>query len=303
MLFSRYGQSLIVQAPAKLNLFLEILAKRSDGYHELESLLVSVGLYDTISFTDEETGRVCLSCFQTGSPVRSDGDSFVSIPGGHQNLVVRAANLLKDYAGIGRGVRIKLQKRIPAAAGLAGGSSDAAATLMALNRFWNLSLTGGELHELGSQLGSDVPFFLGRSAAAICRGRGERVEPVSLTLGLHFVIVCPSVGLSTAAVYRRCRVNEQPCSAVPLVDALRTSRLGQAARLLHNSLQSAAEDLKSEVRRMSLRLSKQPVLGHLMSGSGTACFGLCANQRQALLVAARLRAARIGCVFAVRCQP
>jgi 4-diphosphocytidyl-2-C-methyl-D-erythritol kinase len=300
MWFNQRDRLLVVQAPAKLNLFLEILAKRADGYHELETLMVCVGVYDTLSFMEEVSGRIRLNCFTAATGSLAARLAVDKVPDGEENLVVRAAQLLRNYVGVNLGVRIELRKRIPAAAGLAGGSSDAAATLMALNRFWNLKLPDGELWELGSQIGSDVPFFLSRSAAAIGRGRGELIEPVKIPLDLHFVIACPDSGLPTALVYRFCRPAEQPRSVGSLVDALSQSRLARAAQLMHNALQSPAEDLNRDVALLCQRISRHPVLGHMMSGSGTACFGLCASRRQAMHVAARLKAARVGRVFVVQ---
>src|SRR3712207_5523703 len=154
MLFRQDGGVLVVHAPAKLNLFLEILAKRPDGYHELETLMVSIGLYDTLTFADDRSGRIDLRCAWADAQPSDGGAESEGIPVGPDNLVVRAAQLLRDYAGVGRGARIGLVKRIPMAAGLAGGSSDAAATLAGLNRLWQLGLTVGELQGLASRLGS-----------------------------------------------------------------------------------------------------------------------------------------------------
>ena len=298
----RRQRSLVVETPAKLNLFLEILAKRADGFHELETLMVSVGLYDTLSFSEEASGRIRLSCFAAGSKCGAKLRAADKLPSDGNNLVVRAAQLLRDHTGVSYGVRIELQKRIPAAAGLAGGSSDAAATLMALNRFWNLDLSRDTLSELASQLGSDIPFFLSRSTAAIGRGRGEVIEPVRIPLGLYFVIVCPNDGLSTALVYQHCRPASKPRAVETLVDTLKSMKLSRAGQLFYNALQSAAEDLNAGVSQLCNRISRQPVLGHMMSGSGTACFGLCENRPQAIRVAARLRAAGIGRVFVARCR-
>ncbi len=220
MRFRQVGPSLVVHTPAKLNLFLEILGKREDGYHELETLMVTVDILDTLIFTEENSTEIRLRC--SGSGVRREGPSPTAgpidrvrtsaedgIPAGTDNLVVKAAQLLREHAGVEAGVRIALVKRIPAAAGLAGGSSDAAATLMALNRFWKLKLGTLELQRLASQLGSDVAFFVDGTSAAVCYGRGEIIEPLRVPLGLHFVIARPRTGLSTALVFKHCRVPEQ----------------------------------------------------------------------------------------------
>ncbi len=326
MLFRRNGHSLVVHAPAKLNLFLEVLEKRSDGYHELETLMVSIGIYDTLAFTPDPSGKIRFRCFHagrrfvtarrlatarrlttarrlaTGHPSEANA-SRQEIPGGCENVVVQAANLLRRHAGVKQGVRINLRKRIPAAAGLAGGSSDAAATLAALNKMWNLKLSAAELCQLAAQLGSDVSFFVTAAPAAICRGRGEIVEPFLIPLGLHFVVVRPAAGLSTAAVYRHCRPASRPKRVNCLAESLRAGRLRSAARCLHNALLVPAEQLSEDVRRLRTRFSSLSVLGHQMSGSGTAYFGVCAHRRQALSLAARLRAERLGSVFVAQCRP
>src|SRR5580658_7930778 len=232
MRFRQVGPSLVAYAPAKLNLFLEILGKRDDGYHELETLMVTVNLLDTLIFTEEHSTDIRLRCSGRGvrteglAPTRADLSSSAAaesvVPTGADNLVVKAAQLLREYAGVEAGVHITLVKRIPAAAGLAGGSSDAAATLMALNRFWKLKLDNKELQRLASQLGSDVAFFVDGTSAAVCHGRGEIIEPLQVPMGLHFVIARPWTGLSTAHVFKHWRVPERKHSVDDIVQALRT---------------------------------------------------------------------------------
>lgn len=304
MHFRHDGRLLTVHTPAKVNLFLEILGKRPDGYHELETLMVSVGLYDTLCFTEEPSQQISLRCFSAGATssgtrgeikTASDGD----VPGGADNLIVRAAELLRRQAGVGKGAGIGLFKRIPVAAGLAGGSSDAAATLAGLNRLWRLQWTGRELHRLASQLGSDVNFFLAGAGAAICRGRGERVTPLDVPLQLHFVIVRPGAGLATGTVFRQWQASAAPHRVDALAECLKAGRPDRVARYLHNALQPPAETLSPEVTRLREFFSRQPVLGHMMSGSGTSYFGLCSHRGQALQVASRLRAARVGRVSVV----
>jgi 4-diphosphocytidyl-2-C-methyl-D-erythritol kinase len=303
MLFAQHGRSLTVQTPAKLNLFLRIVARRPDGYHEIETVMVTVGLYDTLRFRDEPAGStdparpVSLRCFDAGSRWGRGPVPAGDVPTGPENLVVRAARLLNESTGGRHGAHVELFKRSPAAAGLAGGSSDAAATLVALDRLWDLRLSAGQLSELAARLGSDISFFLTRSPAALCRGRGEIVEPVRWSQPLHFVIVRPPSGLSTALVYQHCRPAGESPDAPRLVEALRRGRLHRAAQLLQNGLQTPAEELNEEVRHLRTLFAALPVLGHQMSGSGTAYFGLCATRQQALHVAGRLRAAHVGRVF------
>lgn len=345
MRWKQQGRSLIVESPAKLNLFLEVLGKRSDGYHELESLMVTVDWYDTLRFTptDDRTkfesltsspilqggsspfsgdsrdrtdagsvghetrdvasrsGPLCrLTCITASRTLPSSG----SLPAGSDNLILKAAELLRSVAGSSaRPVDIELIKRIPMAAGLAGGSGNAAATLWTLNRLWGLNLPDAELRALAGKLGSDIAFFLGGATSAVCRGRGEIVEPVSIPAGLTFVVAKPASGLSTPEVFRHCRPSNSHRSAAELVRHLQVGRLDLAGRALHNALQEPAEGLNPDVRFLKSAFSQEPVLGHRMSGSGTAWFGLCSNGEQARRTAARLKARGVPLVGVVRSRP
>jgi 4-diphosphocytidyl-2-C-methyl-D-erythritol kinase len=296
MLCRSLTTGVIVSAPAKLNLFLKVLGKRVDGYHELETLMVSVSLYDTLLLSDDPDGRLQLFC-RDGRPRNRSDASQEPLPSGPDNLVFRTAQLLKTATGVSRGARIDLVKRIPLAAGLAGGSSDAAATLWGLNHLWRLGLSAAALATLAARLGSDVPFFLAPTPAAICRGRGEIVEPLPLSARLWFVIARPPTGLSTAEVYRHCRLSAAACSAGDLAARLRYGRLKSMAGLFYNALQEPAERLDANVTRLKRAFARQPFAGHLMSGSGTSYFGLCRSRRQAVHLAGRLKAARLGDVF------
>jgi len=164
-------------APAKINLVLEVLGKRDDGYHEIRSLVQAIDLCDTLTFESAET--ISLKC---------DVASLES----PDNLVIKAGELLRQRGGRGKGARIKLQKRIPWAAGLGGGSSDAAATLLALNELWGLKHTTQDLIGVAAKLGSDVPFFIHRRAAVV-EGRGEKVEPVQVSVRSWFVLLIPDL--------------------------------------------------------------------------------------------------------------
>lgn len=287
-----------VSTPAKLNLFLEVSARRPDGYHELETLMVTVNLFDTLRFTRAQSGEPTLRnhwCL-----TRQHHATSAMLPSGPDNLVLKAATLLQREAGVALGAHVDLFKRIPLAAGLAGGSSDAAATLVGLNRLWELGLSMSELRELGARLGSDVPFFLAEANAAVCRGRGEIIEPVRLATALHFVIVKPAAGLSTAQVFQSCHPAQTPKSAAELVRSLHRGDLGRAGTQLFNRLGTPAEKLCDQVAQLRDCFAELPVIGHLMSGSGTSYFGLCHNSQQARRLAGRLRSTHPGQVFAVQ---
>ncbi len=276
MLIDRYADDVVVWAPAKVNLYLEILGKRADGFHELETLLVAVRLYDTLVFKEAPAGQVRLGCTE---PALSCGPD---------NLVLRAAQLLQEHAGCFRGVTIRLIKRIPLAAGLAGGSTDAAATLAGLNRLWRLGLKREDLTGLAARLGSDVPFFLG-TPAAWCTGRGEIVAPVRLGRPLEVVLVCPPVGLATADVYRQVTVPQAPRCGEEIRQAVEAGNVANIGRLLFNRLQPAAEGLCPRLRKIHARLAALQPAGQLLSGSGSCWFALCRDRSEAQTVARQLR--------------
>lgn len=292
MLCRRTASSLVAYAPAKLNLFLRVVAKRSDGYHEIETVMTAVDLYDTLIFRPSVRDEINLNVrmVEVGSRKSEVGspESIAPIPTGDDNLVCRAAKLLRQYCGINEGADITLIKRIPSAAGLGGGSSDAAATLAGLNAFWSLGLARKVLCDLACQLGSDVPFFLGPTSTAVCRGRGEIIEPLATKSGMTFVIAKPDSGLSTPAVYKACRPEPEGTDVGPMTQALQRGRPDEVARHLRNDLQSPAERLNEDVVRLACLFREQRVRAHQLSGSGTAYFGVCDSRSQALAIAARL---------------
>jgi 4-diphosphocytidyl-2-C-methyl-D-erythritol kinase len=285
-----------VLAPAKLNLFLEVLGKRGDGFHEIETLMYPIGLYDSLHFQADPSGHVRLEC-HAASPANGQAAED-RLPQGPDNLAWRAADLLRRRAGVSQGARLRLIKRIPLAAGLAGGSSDAAAALVAGNHVWQLGWTRQQLGQLAAEVGSDVPFFLGHGPA-VCGGRGERIVPAP-GLGSHwFVLARPPEGLSTAEVYRHCLPAERPRQLKPLADALARGWLARAGGLFYNALQPAAEMLSPWIGRLKQEFARWDFVGHAMTGSGTGYFGLCRHARHARRLAAHLRSRGVGRVYAV----
>jgi 4-diphosphocytidyl-2-C-methyl-D-erythritol kinase len=272
MIAERHNGAVVVRAPAKVNLFLEVLAKRPDGYHEIATLLVAVSLYDTLEFKEDSSGAVRLHC---------DAPELTTGP---DNLVRKAADLLRQRTGCARGADIRLTKRVPLAAGLAGGSTDCAATLAGLNRLWRLGLSRDELARLGGELGSDVPFFF-HTPAAWCTGRGEVVTPLALGRPLDFVIAKPAAGLSTAEVYRGVTVPEAPETGEEVRRAVADGDVEAVGRHLHNRLQEVAERLRPEIAAGLERLRAAGPAGQLMSGSGTSLFALCRDPGEAQRVA------------------
>ena len=297
----RVGSAIRIDTPAKLNLFLEVVSKRPDGFHEIETLMTAISIYDTLIVTGNTEGRIRLTCnWASGLQARQDG--YLSpLPSEVKNLVYKAADSLSRRAGVSQGVAIRLTKRIPSEAGLGGASSDAAAVLLALNDFWRLEWSREKLAELAAELGSDIPFFLlrpGRGAmAAVCRGRGEQITPVAGASCLHVVLVKPAQGLSTAAVYQRCKIPASARTAAGVVKAWQTGDFRGLGQGLFNRLQEVAEDLSGQVRVLRRTCEQLDVWGHGMSGSGSSYFVLCRSAAQARQVAARLRGKRLGQVF------
>jgi len=277
--FPAGAEGVVVAAPAKLNLFLEILRKRPDGYHDLESLMLAVDLFDTLEFRSTP-GTVALTCDPPG------------LPTGPDNLVVKAAHLLRDRVKRpDLGAAIHLTKRIPTQAGLGGGSADAALTLLALNQIWKLAQTRDELAAMAASIGSDVAFFL-TPPAAWCEGRGERVTPELLGRPLDFVLVCPRVGLATADVYRRLEVPARPVPGDSLRSAVRAGDPEAVGRALFNRLEQPAFALAPAVERVRQRLTNLGSCGALVSGSGSAAFAVCRSREEAIRLAAAFQNAR-----------
>jgi 4-diphosphocytidyl-2-C-methyl-D-erythritol kinase len=281
-----------VLAPAKLNLFLEVLGRRPDGYHDIETVMVAISLCDTLTVRDDPSGELRLRCSDPALPVGAD------------NLVIKAADRLREATGCRRGARIELTKAIPAQAGLGGGSSDAAATLAALDRLWDLRMSPEKLDALAAEVGSDVPFFH-HGPAAVCRGRGELVEPVALSASYYLVLICPPVGVSTADVYRRVVPPDRPRDAGRVLDALRSGAADELGTELFNRLQPLAEALRPELVRVRDALATLgPLLdGSAMSGSGSAYFGLARDQAAAQHAAELLQPLGLGWVRVVTCGP
>ncbi len=259
-------------APAKLNLTLQVLGKRPDGYHSIESLVQKVDFYDRIMLESSSDGKITLRC------------SDPTLPTDSGNIVQRAAELLRKSAGIpGRGVRIHLDKRIPHGAGLGGGSSDAAAVLLGLDHLWQLSLDRDILLDIAGQLGSDVPLFLHPSPAVI-RGRGEIVKPSDLRINAAFVIAYPAVAVSTQWVYSNFRLTKSPGKyRISPLSRVAGKELppGMWGGFLVNDLETCVFERFPQVKRCKEVLIRHGARASLMSGSGSAVFGLFENMGDA----------------------
>lgn len=256
-----------LRALAKVNLGLSILGKRPDGFHEIDTLMARLALHDTLTVEAQADG---IELKVVGADL--------GIPP-EQNLVYRAAQRYLQEAGEARGVAIKLEKRIPAAAGLGGGSSDAGAVLRGLAQLYPAGL---DILELAAQLGSDIPFFAADLAAAQATGRGEVLAPLELP-DLQLVLVHPGIGVSAGDAYRSVKLVTPPLEPETLIPSLGTEK-----PRYFNALEPGVVGLEPTVGEVLAALRETPLRGVMMSGSGSTCFGLARDGEEAKVVAAFL---------------
>ncbi len=286
-----------VVAPAKVNLCLGVGPVREDGFHPLATVYQAVGLFDRVTVRDADELTLTL---------RADARlSVAEVPADGSNLAVQAALLLAKHHGIERGADIVIDKGIPVAGGMAGGSADAAATLLACDRLWGLGTSRAELLELAAELGSDVPFAL-VGGTAVGSGRGELVTPLETRGDYWWVVLESAVGLSTPAVYREFDVLhsspgrsgiETPRIPEELTAALRDHDVSGLGSALGNDLEAAALRLRPELRdALEVGRRLEGVHGALLSGSGPSCLFLCATQVDAVRVGRLLSAEGLGTV-------
>ncbi|MEK4563142.1 4-(cytidine 5'-diphospho)-2-C-methyl-D-erythritol kinase [Alkalihalobacillus sp. FSL R5-0424] len=255
-----------VKAPAKINLSLDVLGKRADGYHEVEMIMTTVDLADRIDLTETTDRRITVEV----------SEGFV--PSDHRNLAWQAGDLLQKRYKVNKGAHIYITKRIPVAAGLAGGSSDAAATLRGLNELWGLGLSLDELAKLGGEIGSDVPFCV-YGGTAVASGRGEIIRHIDAPPPFWVILAKPPTGVSTADIYRGLKLNdiEHPDTR-GMEAAIQNQDFDQICGLLHNVLESVTLDLYPEVQNIKKQMQKFGADGVLMSGSGPTVFGLVSKE-------------------------
>ncbi len=272
-----------VRVPAKLNLHLGVGPRREDGYHELATVYQAVAAYDEVRV--ERSRRLSVAVH---------GEGADALPAGEENLAGRAARALAEHLGRRPGVRIELDKSIPVAAGLAGGSADAAGALLACASLWDADIDGDELAEIAAELGSDVPFAL-HGGMALGTGRGERLAPVLGRGRYHWVLALADGGLATPSVYdeldRRRAAGEAPARASspdPVLVALRSGDPAALGAALANDLQSAALALRPGLRRVLDAGDELGAVGGIVSGSGPTVALLARSREAAVSLAAGL---------------
>lgn len=280
-------RSVVVRAPSKVNLHLGVGDLRTDGYHELTTVFQALSLADAVTLTPADA-----------LTVRVIGDDAAAVPTDRTNLVWRAAELLALEGAVDPNVEIVIDKGIPVAGGMAGGSADAAATLVGLNALWNLGLSRRDLHAFAARLGSDVPFSL-HGGTALGTGRGEELVPVLTRNVFHWVLALAKGGLSTPTVFRELdslRASGSPQRLGPadeVIHALTTGDAHVLAPLLGNDLQAAALSLDPDLRRTLRAGVEAGALAGIVSGSGPTCAFLCVDASSAVDVGAELAGAGV----------
>jgi 4-diphosphocytidyl-2-C-methyl-D-erythritol kinase len=283
-------KSVTVRVPAKVNLQLSVGPRESDGYHQLVTVFQAISIFDEVTIKIAEAG--------SGITLNVSGEQIHGVPTDASNLVIKASELITDKFEIDIDVHIDIKKSIPVAGGMAGGSADAAATIVAIDELYSLDMTREEMHEIASQLGSDVPFLLS-GGTAIGQGRGDQLTAALSRGTYHWVLALSSVGLSTPAVYTECdRLRQgldisEPQISDALMQALLTADPKAVGNLLVNDLQPAACSLRPALRLILDVGQEYGALGAIVSGSGPTVAFLVSDEEHGLDLAVALSASGV----------
>ena len=304
---------MVLNSYAKLNLYLEVLSRRKDKYHNLEAIFERTDLADKIILKSRRDNRIRITA------------NSREVPCDESNLAFSAARLLKDKFNLKAGLDIKIIKRIPVASGMAGGSSNAACVLMGLNKLWKLRLNKKKLLELGKSLGADVPFFMHNCPFARGLGRGDEIHPLNSLGKVRFwhIVVVPRIQVSTASVYQKWDKIPQKVRLTPLDDilsknshltgltspysnvkilisALRRNDFSLIKRGLFNSLEQTSIKLYPEIARIKEELARLGLKSILMSGSGPAVMAIVSSRKEALSLGRQLKRNRFWRIYVTR---
>ena len=279
----RLATQLTLSSPAKLNIFLEVQGQRTDGFHELETVMLRTQFCDQLTFQQTSSSELTLSLSAaTPAGLRS------GIPLDETNLILRAARALQKSVGRVCGAHIILHKRIPPESGLGGGSSNAATALLGCRQLWNVDVSDDQLHAIAATLGSDINFLLSGAIAAVCRGRGEIIEPIQLARKLYFVALRPRAGNSTAAVFGQSMIPAVPRSSKPLADSV-AHGIGNLQSLIFNRLTDAASKLNPAMAALLRQIPYSVHRPAFMSGSGSTVYVVATSRPDAQSVADQLK--------------
>ncbi|NBG88049.1 4-(cytidine 5'-diphospho)-2-C-methyl-D-erythritol kinase [Isachenkonia alkalipeptolytica] len=267
-----------IKTYGKINLYLEVIKKREDGYHDLQMVMQSIGLYDEVSLQKKERDEITL---YTNSPY---------IPTDEGNIAVQAAKLMKEEFQIDQGVEISITKNIPVAAGLAGGSANAAGVLKGLNELWELKLRDEKLRELGLRLGADVPFVL-MEGAAVAEGIGERLTPIEGLKNTWLVLCKPGISISTPEVYKALDLEALERRPLPpgFLSAIEKRDLRTLSKTMYNALESVTAKKHGVIEDIKKKMMQYNAIGAMMTGSGPTVFGIFKDQDRAKKAARNLR--------------
>ena len=272
------GSSLSLNAPAKINWFLQILGKREDGYHNIKTIMQCINLYDCLTF--EHADSIDVAC-----------DLDIPV---HDNIIYKTVSLLKKRVSYREGAKILLKKNIPVGAGLGGGSSDAAYTLLGLNMLWGLGLSSEELSSISAEIGADVPFFL-KGPFSLVEGKGEKIKPLEIISSIILLIVKPRISVSTAWAYSRVdlfcneKLTKNPIDIKLFCQALNMRDFTSLGMMLYNDFEDAVMSKYPVVREIKHRLSEMGAVISAMSGSGSAVFGVFLSKVEAARAAQAMK--------------
>ncbi len=253
-------EELHLKSYAKVNLALEVLYKREDGYHEIDSIMQQIDLCDELVFIEKDEGITIES-------------NSSEVPLDSSNLVYKAWEIMKEFSGIDNGISIRIDKKIPIAAGLAGGSSNAAATLRAINQLWNLKLSEEELREIGVRIGADIPFcIMGGTARA--KGIGEKLTRLESFNDKCILIANPGIRIASAYAYSKLDLDGEKYEPTKLIESMERNDLIGVSAKLYNRLEKAIIAENPIIRTIKDMMNANGALGSLMSGSGSTVFGI-----------------------------
>ena len=267
-------EELIIESYGKVNLALDILYKRDDGYHEINSIMQRINLKDKLTFTEIEKGVI----IESNNP---------EVPTDSTNLVYKAWEILKDITGIDKGIHVNIEKNIPIAAGLAGGSSNGAATLQALNQMWNLKLSDIELMEIGKSLGADIPFCI-MGGTALAQGIGEKLKSLNPFSKKHLLLCNPGIKVSTEYAYSKINPNGKRLDIQGLIDCIESGDIKCVAEKMANKMEEPIIEEYPIIQNIKDIMLKNGALGAIMSGSGPTVFGLFAKEEDSIIAGKKL---------------
>ncbi|MBF0385588.1 MAG: 4-(cytidine 5'-diphospho)-2-C-methyl-D-erythritol kinase [Candidatus Omnitrophica bacterium] len=271
-------KSIVLHSPAKLNLFLKIINKRPDNYHNIETVFERISLFDEIAFREINEDKIRIIC------------NHRDVPTGPKNLIYKAVTLIRRDFCISQGVEVTVKKQIPVAAGLAGGSSNAATTLLGINKLWKLGLSREELVKYAKVLGSDVAFFLHDTSWALGTERGDKITPLKIKSKLSHILVVPRIKVYSKDIYGAINLGltKRSHNATILIQYLKHSCGQDIDKYIRNDLEQTIIGLNPALQGLKQRLKLLGIKGVMISGSGPAVFGITDNERHAESIKDRL---------------